>query len=505
MKRHVLSLILLLCALSLFGDIKKVTILQTTDIHGNLGESNPVSLGNWLKLSSLIKTEIRNAGGRENVLLVDCGDVLQGSFSASISKGGTSAAMINYLNYDAWILGNHDFDFGIKRLLAISGTVKSDIFAGNLKLYNTDSSSFKAWKIYRKNEIKIALLGLTYPDLHNYLWKTKKDFYVFSIEKSITKFMPDIMKENPDMIILAVHYGETQDKRNVENDLKEIAIRHPEINLILGGHFHNDEPGRIIGSKIWYGSAGKHAEKLFRADAEIDTEKHKVNYIKSSMVPVTQSTPIDEDAGKVIALELGKAQSEALETIGKSENTISSAPESGVLVTGAGELLCRAIASAAGTTLAITGPPARENLPVIITSMDLFRFLPYEDSITTLDLKYDEVCEIISEQVKKKNLKNFQQPWGFYVEVDRQGNIKNELKFADGTPWQDKSARYTIAFSSYVLGGAGGKFPVLRKIADSPAARATNKDILMRDALKDYISKNSPLKIKSIEWIKFIK
>lgn len=504
MRKKILFLILLVCALSLFGDVRKITILQTTDIHSNFGEANPASLGNWLKLSSLIKTETVNAGGRDKVLLIDCGDILQGSFDASISKGDISISMMNQINYDAWILGNHDFDFGIKRLLAISKKLNADIFAGNLKFNNSDFS-FRAWKIYRKNGLKIALLGLTYPELHNYLWKYKKDFYVFSLEKSITRFMPDIIKENPDLIVLAVHYGETPEKRNIENDISEIAKKHPEINLILGGHFHADEPGRIVGSKIWYGSAGKHAEKLFKAEAEIDTDSHKVNYVKSSLVPVLESTPVDETARKALAGELGKTGSGALEEIGKSETVISGTPESGSPVSKAGELLCRAMASAAGTKLAFMGPPSKDDLPLNITAMDLFRFLPYEDSITTLELDYNTVCDIIAEQLKRKNLKDFQQPWGFYVDADRQGNIKSEIRFADGSLWQDKEKRFKIAFSSYVLGGAGGKFPALRKIADNPANKASSQDILIRDALKEYISENSPLRITATEWIKFVK
>ena len=69
-------------------------------------------------MSSEIK-KLRESTWKENTLLIDCGDTIQGCLSGTISRGAAAIKMINHLNYDAWVPGNHELDFGSERFLKL--------------------------------------------------------------------------------------------------------------------------------------------------------------------------------------------------------------------------------------------------------------------------------------------------------------------------------------------------------------------------------------------------
>jgi 2',3'-cyclic-nucleotide 2'-phosphodiesterase (5'-nucleotidase family) len=312
--------------------------------------------------------------------------------------------------------------------------------------------------------------------------------------------MPEIMKTNPDMIILGIHQG-LRGAKNKENNLWLIARNYPQINLVLGGHTHKNIPGKIIGWKTWYAQAGCHAENILKAIVEVDTVTRKVS-IKSGLLPAA-GKPVDKKLQNSVSKFTATTKKYSKEPVGKTLTELEPLNyKAKELQNSLSELFCRAITRKANTKIAFHGTLNwKFSIKGEIREKDIFSLVPYENTIGILELTPDETRRIINEQLSCIKKMNFQPPWGIIVEVGKDGKVAGQLKFPDGSEWQDGERR-KVAFASYYLAGAGGRFPILKKIASEPEVKAKDTGILVRKAMRDYIKKNSPLNIKTVEWLK---
>lgn len=494
------------------ADLKKVVILQTSDIHCHLGigkESNnefaiDSSGCGWLKIASLIRSEIQKAGGRDKILLIDCGDTFQGTLSGALSKGQAGAEMLNLVGYDAWIPGNHDFDFGLERLLELLPKIESEKLASNLD-WSQAGGLIKPWKLYSKNGAKIAVIGATFPriDGEDFIGNEKlEDFKVESIQQGIDSVMPEVMESRPDMIILAVHLGLNQDKNGKRWAISEIAQRYPQIDLILGAHSHVTNSGERVGLSSWFVQPGKNAETLSKIEALIDTDKKCVKSLNSYLIFSDKNIEDDAVCGNGIRKWIEKSSNFSAKRIGETLAPLSPPddPLSGSPLT---ELFCGAISESSGCKVVFCGTAvsgAALNGP--ITEEDLFNIIPYENTICVLNLSGADVRTILKEQFRQKDKKPFQYLWGIHAKTDREGNIIGKMEFGNGGFWENEDNKIRIAFNSYAVSGAGGCFKDLKLIALKQETMTSRTGIKVRDSLREYIRKHSPLKIISENEVK---
>jgi 2',3'-cyclic-nucleotide 2'-phosphodiesterase (5'-nucleotidase family) len=500
MKRS-FKIFLFLCALMLvfsaLAEKRKLLILQTTDIHGRFKTAN----GGWLRLASIIKKERKEAGA-DNCLLIDCGDTFQGTLEGSHFKGEAAIKILDTLNYDAWIIGNHEFDFGMNNLRKLTKELSVPSFAANLHPPDKEKSFLRSWTVINKNGIKIALIGLTLSYLENSIWNLDmQGFKMETIEKTMERIMPEVINEKPDIIILAIHQG-LGGARKKANNLWMIARKYPQINLVLGGHTHQDIPGKIIGWKTWYAQAGAHGKALLKARLEFDTDTRNVS-IKSELIPASANTPLDETTKKAIEKFTKETAKYSKELIGFTKTKLAPLnynekelqnPLSG--------LFCKAIAEKAGVSIAFHGTLNwKFSIEGAIREKDLFTLVPYENTIGILELTPEETRMIINEQLKNIKKMNFQPPWGIIAKIGKDATAQTPLLLQDGKAWKEGQRR-KVAFASYYLAGAGGRFPLLKKIASRPEVKAKDTGILVRDAMRSYIKKNSPIKTETPECLR---
>ena len=117
------------------------------------------------------------------------------------------------------------------------------------------------WKLYIKNNIKIAVIGMTSPYLKYWLWgKEHENYDVVSISETLGKIMPDILKTKSDIIVLALHHGLYNSKRfpGKDNYLRNIIKKYPQIDIVLGGHTHQIYPGESLYNNTVYVQSGAH-------------------------------------------------------------------------------------------------------------------------------------------------------------------------------------------------------------------------------------------------------
>ncbi|GAW88321.1 5'-nucleotidase [Flavobacterium psychrophilum] len=193
------------------NNIKKITILHTNDVHSHIDPfpatdpKNP-NMGGVARRAAIVE-QIRRE--EKNVLLLDAGDIFQGTPYFNYYGGELEFKLMSMMKYDLATIGNHDFDNGIDGLLAQMPHAEFDFVSANYDFKNTILDTFiKPYKIFKKAGLKIGVFGLGV-ELQGLvdakLYKETK--YNNPIE--VAQDMSHILKENEkcDIVICLSHLG----------------------------------------------------------------------------------------------------------------------------------------------------------------------------------------------------------------------------------------------------------------------------------------------------------
>lgn len=265
---------------------KRITILHTNDVHSHIEpfpSSHPdyPNLGGLARRATLIE-QVRKEN--VNTLLLDAGDIFQGTPYFNYYGGEVEFKMMSKLKYDAATVGNHDFDNGTKGLNKQLPHAKFDFIISNYDFKNTvlDGKTM-AYKVYNKNGIKIGVFGLGIQldglvDPNNF----KETKYLDPVE--IAQEMSNKLKNefHCDLIICLSHLGYYY-KRNPKkiSDLN-LAKQTKNIDLIIGGHTHTFLPKPTIvknnnNENMLINQVGKWGIYLGRIDFYFDSKNNKIS------------------------------------------------------------------------------------------------------------------------------------------------------------------------------------------------------------------------------------
>ncbi|GAA4282393.1 bifunctional metallophosphatase/5'-nucleotidase [Gaetbulibacter aestuarii] len=221
---------------------KHLTILHTNDVHSHIDPFGP-NEGRFSKLGGVARraTLIENIRKENpNNLLLDAGDIFQGTPYFNYYGGELEFTLMSKLKYDAATLGNHDFDNGLEGLLAQLPNAQFPFVSANYDFKNTIMEGHtKPYTIFIKDGIKVGVfgLGVAFEGLVNKI-NYKETQYLDPVE--IAQDMTRILKENEncDLIICLSHLGYYY-KNNPDrvSDLN-LAAKTKDIDLIIGGHTH---------------------------------------------------------------------------------------------------------------------------------------------------------------------------------------------------------------------------------------------------------------------------
>ena len=463
----------------------KFYLFQTSDTHGYLDNVGAGSFGGWLRLGNVMKKQIERVGGYENCLLIDCGDTFQGTVEASETKGKFAIPIMNNLKYDVFVPGNHDFDFGIDNFLTRINGLKADVIAANFVTAVKSQKEILQWKTYTKNNIKIAVIGMTSPYLKYWLWgKGHERYNVASLSETLDKVMPDILKAKPDIIILAIHHGLYNSKRfpGKDNFLRTVIKQYPQIDVVLGGHTHQTYPGEILYNNSVYVQPGAHAQYVSKIEIEVDKTGKKPPQIKTELIPVLSIDQPNKQLVNITSERIRKSKLKREKIIGRTNVYIGDKGIPGD-DNKMSELFANAVLSAVKADVAMcTVIRSGYTLSGSITYNDIFNICPYEDTIVILSLNYLELGKIIEEQntYKDKYRKRLGLHGAGLVE-----NRKNLHCLFNGKD------RVNVAFSSYDVAGAGNRYPILKEIAQKSDVGAFDTQILLRSAVVKFFRDKS--------------
>lgn len=266
--------VLLTISLQVFSqDEKKLTIIHTSDTHSRIepidadGGDKHADMGGFSRRVSIIK-ELRKEN--PNLLLFDCGDFSQGTPYYNLFKGEVEIKMMNLMKYDAVLIGNHEFDYGIENMVNLFRMANFPIIASN---YDVDHSPLKGlvkpYIILEKDGIKIGVIGVG-AKLEGLVQTMNYDGVEWMEPASIANELASFLKqkEKCEVVICLSHLGIKEDENFIQST--------SNIDVILGGHSHTymDEPTFYINAadeKVPLLHVGKNG--VFLGEVEIELEK----------------------------------------------------------------------------------------------------------------------------------------------------------------------------------------------------------------------------------------
>ena len=351
-----LSTLIILVALVFVGrsfvpERVQITILGTTDLHGNIDPidyyTNKPDNRGLAKVATLIK-RIRKE--TSNVLLIDSGDTIQGSPLESFHGRKNNAPpdpmmlVMNSLNYDAMTVGNHEYNFGLKVLEKARGEAKFPWLSANTYDQGKQQTHYKPYIVKEVAGVKIGILGLTTPGIPN--WDNPPNYAGLEFHEPVAearKWVPVLRdQEKVDVVVIAMHMGLEEDLRTGEvtpgqvpheNEAIAIANEVPGVDVIFMGHTHRDVPSVYING-VLLTQANHWGRHLARADLYLQKAGTGWRmYAKSARTIPTDdrvepdpevvkiAEPYDRETQSWLAREIGQSAEELTATDARFRDT----------------------------------------------------------------------------------------------------------------------------------------------------------------------------------------
>lgn len=280
MKKILLAVLLCLGTSAMASEPVNITILGTSDLHGTFVPWDySTDTANLAGSLSQIATQVQQVRTQQpNVILVDAGDTIQGNFVETFKHDKTSPMILgfNALNYDVWVMGNHEFDFGLKPLSTSLNQFKGTALAGNI-LWDSGKPYLPAYKIIERQGVKIGIIGMDTPMTAEFAKGTDRvkglNFTdpVQAVKQAIQQIQGQV-----DAIVLVAHMGIDNENQRPGTGVGDIARANPELAAIVAGHMHVKVDKEVINGVI-VTEPDKYGRALSRIDLQF--EQHNGKYV----------------------------------------------------------------------------------------------------------------------------------------------------------------------------------------------------------------------------------
>ncbi|EGB3994723.1 bifunctional UDP-sugar hydrolase/5'-nucleotidase [Salmonella enterica] len=504
----------------------KITILHTNDHHGHFwrSEYGEYGLAAQKTLVDSIRKEVAQEGG--SVLLLSGGDINTGVPESDLQDAEPDFRGMNLIGYDAMAVGNHEFDNPLTVLRQQEKWAKFPFLSANIYQKSTGERLFKPWAIFTRQDIKIAVIGLTTDDtakIGNPEYFTDIEFRKPAEEAKVV-IQELNMNEKPDVIIATTHMGHYDNGDHGSNAPGDVEMARSlpagSLAMIVGGHSQdpvcmasenkkqvNYVPGTPCApdkqNGIWIVQAHEWGKYMGRADFEFrNGEMKMVNY---QLIPVNLKKKVTWDNGKservlytpeiaenpqMLSLltpfqNKGKAQLEV--KIG-SVNGLLEGDRSKVrfVQTNMGRVILAAQIARTGADFGVmSGGGIRDSIEAgDITYKSVLKVQPFGNIVVYADMSGKEVVDYLTAVAQMKP------DSGAYPQFANVSFVAKEGKLTDlkikGEP-VDPAKTYRMATLSFNATGGDG-YP---RIDNKPGY--VNTGFIDAEVLKEFIQQNSPL------------
>lgn len=513
-------------------------LLTTNDVHGHYFDSLYVSNETSAALTNIswYADSVRAVAGDGNVILVDAGDCLQGDNAAyyynyvDTTSRHLFARMVEYIGYDAVVVGNHDIETGHNVYDRLIETMDVPFLAANAIRDDNGKAYFQEYVTLRRNGLNVTVIGFTNPNIKGWLSPLLWEGMSFESLIPMAQDVVDRVRkaEKSDVVIVAVHSGTGEgDGSQLENQGLDLFKTLSGVDFVVCAHDHR--PIIYQNDSICLINSGSHCRNIGLGTVTLTVKDGKVvsKTLKAELLPVDKKKvdtlmwdrfKPDYDAVKAFTLkEVGELMTD-LRTrdayCGMSDylNLIHtlSLRCSPAQISFAAPLTFNGYIKA-GTLLyndLFTIYPYENQLFVVrMSGREIKDYLEYSYDlwVNTVDSSDGHILKIAHRPDPRTGQENWSfvnRPYNFdsagglvyKVDVTRPYGERVVIEsLADGTPF-DNAADYNVAMTSYRASGGGG---IMQKGAGVDTGRIGDRVVAyypeIRDILYEYLKENGSI------------
>ena len=487
------------------NNLVRISILHTTDLHGHILPTNDYAgnadLGGFARCVSEIRRWRRES---PNSILIDAGDIYQGTDASLRTSGAMMIDLFNYLKYDAWIIGNHEFDWGIEIFANALAKSEMPVLAANMSIeenagediFKNPLAKLRPYILKQCDGIKIAIIGVTTPGMP--FWLRPEFIHGFSFEHSVEpvrRAITSARSEGADAIVLAGHMGlrARTGGDDFANNVLALTSEFPELAAFIAGHTHQTIQHRLTNG-VLITQADHFGIHVGRVDLTFDRASKKLLRREATCELMNQRVPLDptilsrtkdllDESATALAQPIGTLAetlrvrsrpgepSEVEELIGAA--IIEELRERDVPINGAMHGVFDEHSNF------VAGPKTVE---------DAWNLIPFENYLVTAQLTAEEIKAVMEEVYASREPRNL---LGFEIKTEGVGFDRRITlqRLADGR-LLERGKRYTLAFNSFDSRSGGHRFMKLRSLLETSATNCMFHPVLTRDAITDYFRRH---------------
>ena len=298
MKKLLCSLFALSAVSTAMAQEVNIKLLGTSDVHGRIvpwsyGADVEDKSGSYAQIATYVKDVRKN---NKNVVLVEVGDAIQDNQidvfakDKKYYKDHPIPKVLNEMNYDIFVLGNHEFNFGMKALDEILKDIKAKKLTANFYHKKNDKRYIDATTIIEKDGVKLGIIGLSTPMSAKFEEDTGnlKDMKFTSPTEEARTQVEKLKAKGVDAIIAVTHMGIDNENNIPDTGMRDVINAVDGIDVVIAGHMHKDVPSETIKNTL-ITEPHRYGTVVSEVDLTFDiNDKKEVKLVKkeSKTVPV---------------------------------------------------------------------------------------------------------------------------------------------------------------------------------------------------------------------------
>ena len=493
-------------AAALEPDTVCISILHTTDLHGHiLPTSDYDGTADRGGLARCVTQIRRWRRQNPNSIVVDVGDVYQGTEVSLRNKGELMIDLFNHLKYDAWVIGNHEFDWGIEPFTDALQKSAMPVLGANTTLdgkpagSSSDSHPFTKVQPFIMKEmegIKVAIIGITTPGMSFWLPRefTPGIDFQYPVEP-VRRAIAKAKSEGADAIVVTGHMGlkPRTGGDDFANTVMAMTSEFPDVAAFIAGHTHQAIPSRLT-NRVLFTQADHFGIHVGRVDLLFDRHSKKLLRREAMCELMDNRFDLDPVVLSRAGSQLAESESSLAQAIGELTETLHARGRHGhpsEIEKLIGAAIIETLAERSVVVDAVMHGVFDENAKLaagLTTVNDIWNIIPYENLIVTATLSADEIKAVMEEVYASHEPRSL---LGIAIRVEGRGldHRITSMAFPDGRELE-RDKKYVIAVNSFDARSGGHHFMKLRALLDRPEANSVLHPVQTRDAVIDYFRRH---------------
>jgi 2',3'-cyclic-nucleotide 2'-phosphodiesterase (5'-nucleotidase family) len=526
---------LMTVALALFAQTEehlvRLSVVFTNDLHGGIDRTGatfmnrefPPPLGGGASAAAYIEA-LRKKAEEEGgyVLVIDQGDIFQGTPVGNYEDGMTIIEYFNHLDVDLWTVGNHDFDEGFENLWKLIELSEMPVLSANLVWADTGEpvEYVQPYVIKDYGGIKVAVIGLTTTDTPKMAFPAHVEPVKFRDEiETARQYVKEVRDQGADVVLISGHMGLPYDPEAgyaemIEEEERELAgerepleetkwgpdameISHSVagIDVFFGGHIHKgfDKPWEEPTNHTLHFQTYGRGSGVGHVDLLIDPETkslagYELPSYRGALITLFEDEwwP-DAETAAMVEERVAEAEAGMDRVIGYADVDLTRGGEG---ETRMGNLVCDAMREEVSADFAFTNLGGiRDEIPAgPITPRQVFRVLPFGNSLMVFEMDGRLLKEVIEYRVSAGH-------HGVYMSGARIVYSKARPDYdrithfeVGGEPWNPDKI-YRVVTSDFLAAGNAG----LYMLPTIPEDKTMRTSTTIMDATVHYIERHSPI------------